>query len=86
MVLLPAITSHPPPNDLECALFDLPTRLGGLGFRFPSYHADREYYNSQSITKTLSDHILDQDDDYSYDVLNDQIQHRAQVSRENIPG
>ena len=63
--LLPAITGHPPPNDLECALFDLPARLGGLGLRLPSRHADREYQCSQSITKPLRDHILDQDGEYS---------------------
>jgi hypothetical protein len=34
-------------------------------------------------TKALSDHILDQDGDYSYDIINDQMQHKAQVSREN---
>ena len=28
--LLPAMTGHPPPNNLERHLFALPTRLGGL--------------------------------------------------------
>lgn len=29
--LIPALTGRPPPSDLECALFALPARLGGLG-------------------------------------------------------
>ena len=83
MDLLPALTGRSSPSDLECALFDLPARLGGLGFRLPSHHADREHQCSQSITMPLRDHILDQDEEYSYDILNEQMQNRAQVSSDN---
>ena len=41
--VLSALISRPPPNDLECALFDLPARLDGLGVRLPSRHAEREH-------------------------------------------
>ena len=65
--LLPILTGRPPPNDLECALFDSPARLGGLGIHKPSKHADREFLSSQSITKSLVDNILNQDEEYGYD-------------------
>ena len=38
--LIPALTGRPPPNDLECALFALPARMGGLGITIPSKQAD----------------------------------------------
>ena len=81
--LLPALTNHPPPNDLECALFDLPARLGGLGIRLPSRHAEREHQCSQLMTAPLRDHILNQEDEYGYDILDEQMQRRAQVSSDN---
>ena len=34
--LIPALTGRLPLNDLECELFALPARLGGLGIRLPS--------------------------------------------------
>ena len=40
--LHPALTGRPPPNDLEFALFALPTRLGDLGIRIPSKAANSE--------------------------------------------
>ena len=58
--LLPVLTGRPPPNDLECALFDSPARLGGLSIRMPSKHADREFLSSQSITKSLVDNTVPQ--------------------------
>ena len=61
--LLPALTGRPPP---ECALFDLPARLCGLGIHLPSRYSDREYESSQIITAPLSGHILDQQDEYTY--------------------
>ena len=33
------LTGRPPLNDLECSLFVLPVRLGGLGIRLPSKNA-----------------------------------------------
>ena len=44
--LIPAITGWSPPNDLECDLFAIPARQGGLGLRIPSKNADRELQSS----------------------------------------
>ena len=70
--LIPAITGSPPPNDMECSLFELPAKLGGLDIRFPSHHADREHRCTQSITRPLTDQILHQNHEYNYDILNEQ--------------
>ena len=44
--LIPALTGRSPPNDLECALFALPARKGGLGITIPSKQADQEHLSS----------------------------------------
>ena len=44
--LIPALTGRPPPSDLECALFALPARLGGLGITISSKQADQEHQSS----------------------------------------
>ena len=80
--LIPAITGRPPPNDLECDLFALPARHGGLGIRIPSKNADRELQSSEKVTLTLKDHILDQDREYGY-IINDQLINKANVSKDN---
>ena len=41
-VLFPALTGRPLPRDLECKLFALPARLGGLGLSVPSRSATLE--------------------------------------------
>ena len=81
--LIPAITGRPPPNDLECDLFGLPARHGGLGIHIPSKNADRELQSSEKVTLTLKDHILDQDREYGYDIINDQLLNKANVSKDN---
>ena len=81
--LIPAITGRPPPNDLEYDLFGLPARHGGLGIRIPSKNADRELQSSEKVTLTLKDHILDQDREYGYDIINDQLLNKANVSKDN---
>ena len=72
------LTGRPPLNDLECSLFALPVRLGGLGIRLPSKNADREHI---SVTSMLRDHIPDQCQDYSH-VICDQI-NKANISKQN---
>ena len=81
--LIPAITGRPPPNDFECDLFGLPARHGGLGIRTPSKNADRELQSSEKVTLTLKDHILDQDREYGYNIINDQLLNKANVSKDN---
>ena len=57
---LPALTGRPPPNDLQCTLFALPARLGGLGIDIPSRTAAYKIASSLLVTSTLCDHILSQ--------------------------
>ena len=83
MDLLPALTGRPPPNDLECDLFALPARLGGLGIRIPSRNADRELQSSLLITSPLMDHILKQDKEYGSDIIADQLQNKSIISKRN---
>ena len=81
--LLPAVTGHPAPNDLECELFALPARHGELGIHIPSKVADRELLSSQKITSTLSDHILSQDNEYGYNIIIDQLQEKSTIRGDN---
>ena len=81
--LLPALTGRPPPSDLECSLFALPARLGGLGIGVPSRNADRELQSSLLITSALRDHILSQDDEYGYEIIAKQLQSKATIRNAN---
>ena len=80
--LIHAITGRSPPNDLECDLFALLARHGGLGIRIPSKNADRELQSSQKVTLPLKDHILDQDREYGYDIINDQVLRQCQQGQQ----
>ena len=71
------------PNDLECDLFALRVQHGGLGIRIPSKVAERELLSSQKVTLTLRDHILAQDDEYGYSIVNDQMQAKSKIRQEN---
>ena len=62
--LIPTLIGRPSPSDLECTLFALPARLGGLGITIPSKQADQEHQSSLLITSALQDHIISQDEDY----------------------
>lgn len=81
--LLPALTGRPPPSDLECTLFALPARLGGLGIRLPSKNADNELQSSLLITSPLKDHILSQDREYGHDIIAEQLHNKATTRRKN---
>ena len=81
--LMPAVTGRPAPNGLECELFALPARHGGLGIRVPSRAAERELLSSRKITSTLSDHILTQDSEYGYNIINDQLQEKSKIRQDN---
>ena len=77
------LTEKPPPSDLECALFALPARLGGLGIRIPSETAASELQSSLLVTSSLKDHILDQDREYGHNIITDQLQKKATINRLN---
>ena len=81
--LFPVLTGRPPPSDLECSLFALPARLGGLGIGIPSRNADRELQSSLLITSALRDHILSQDDEYGYEIIAEQLQSKAIIRNAN---
>ena len=82
-VLLPALTGRPPPSDLQCALFALPARLGGLRIVIPSRTAAYEQQSSLLVTSTLCEHILSQDTEYGYDVIAKQLESKALVRQQN---
>ena len=81
--LLPALTGRPPPSDLECTLFALPARLGGLGIGIPSKNAAQELHSSILVTSILCDHILSQDHEYGYEIIAKQLEAKALIHREN---
>ena len=81
--LLPALTGNSPPNDTESALFALPAREGGLGIRIPSKQAHQEYQSSLCIASLLHDHIVNQDNQYSYEIISNQLQSKATIRQQN---
>ena len=81
--LLPALTGRPTPNDQERALFALPARYGGLGIRIPSKNAEKELQSSQLVTSSLVSHILEQNQEYGYDIIADQLQSKATIRNRN---
>ncbi len=81
--LLPALTGRPPPNDLQCTLFALPARLGGLGIDIPSRTAAHKIASSLLVTSTLCDHILSQDPNYGPTIVSKQLESKRQVHQQN---
>ena len=82
-VLLPAPTGRPPPSDLECTLFALPARPGGLRIGIPSKNAAWKLHSSLLVTSILCDHILSQDHEYGYEIIAKQLEAKALVCQEN---
>ena len=82
-VLLPALTGRPPPSDLECTLFALTARLGGLGIGILSRNVTQELHSSPLITSILCDHFLSQDHKYGYEIIAKQLEAKALVRQEN---
>jgi len=61
--LLPAITGQPAPSDQTRSLFELPTRLGGMGIPDPSKGAKTHLEDSLTITRPLVSLIMDKHTD-----------------------
>ena len=78
--LIPVVTGRPPPNDQERALFALPVRLVALVN--PAQHAASEFTASAKITKPLTNVILHQGTDYSYEVVEAQLATKADISKQ----
>ena len=53
-------------SDLETQMLSLPVRFGGMGLTNPVETADREYSSSRAVTASLSQLILQQDQDISH--------------------
>ena len=70
---IPAITGCSPPNDTDRKLMALPARLGGLGIAVPSLSSDYEFNASRRVTAPLCKLIKEQDHEYSYEALADQM-------------
>ena len=81
--LLPALTGRPTPNDQECALFALPARHGGMGISIPSKSAERELHYSLQVTSPLVAKILEQNQQYGYEIINHQQRNKASIRRQN---
>ena len=57
---IPTLFSRGASNDIECDLFSLPCRLGGLGLPVPSSTCVQQYNASVCITTPLVDLIVSQ--------------------------
>ena len=77
--LLPKLTGHDAPNDVERRLFSLPARLGGLNITDPSSFANDQFNASQQVTKPLVDLILSESQSYPYEVLAEQIDVKSTI-------
>ena len=77
--LLPAVTGHSPPGDVERALFALPARLGGLGIINPTCLSSVEFSSSCRITEPLQALLISQSAVYSEDVRTAQISIKSKV-------
>ena len=64
---LPSLTGRAPPGDLECDLFALPARLGGIAISNPTKASDREYSASLLTTEPLRDLIIAQNPIFSFE-------------------
>ena len=82
MGLLPAITGHPH-QMTWIAPSELPTRLGAWIRNSLPMTPCWQHKCSQSITRPLSDQIVNQNHDYSYETLKVQLQNKAQVRKDN---
>ena len=77
--LLPKLTGHNVPNDVERRLFSLPAHLGGLNITDPSSFANEQFNASQQVTKPLVDLILSENQSYPYEVLAEQIDVKSTI-------
>ena len=79
--LAPALTGRPPPNDLDRDLLALPARLGGIALVNPTQATDTDHLSSIKITEVLKDAILQQDFQYSGEVVVQQLEAKIEVQQ-----
>ena len=80
---LHSLEGNQPPSDLEYTLFALPSRLGGLGTRIPSKAADGQLESFILVTSSLMDYILSQDREHGNEIIAEQLQSKATVTKLN---
>ena len=79
--LTPALKGRPPPNDLDCDLLALPARLGGIALVNPTQATDTDHLSSIKITEVLKDAILQQNFQYSGEVVVQQLEAKIEVQQ-----
>ena len=80
-LLVPALTGRPPPNEMERELLALPARFGGIALANPTQATDIEFQSSIKITEALKEAILQQDFQYTGDVVAHQLEAKLEVSQ-----
>lgn len=77
--LIPALAGRVPPNNGQRDLLALPSRLGGIGLINSAKLISEEYEAFIRVTSSLTRLILEQDPFYSFEVIEDQINAKAEV-------
>ena len=79
--LIPALTGRPPPNDTERDLLALPARLGGIALVNPTHASESDFLSSTKITEALKEAIIQQDFQYTYEVVAHQLTAKTEVQK-----
>ena len=79
--LTPALTGRPPPNDTEREILALPARLGGIALSIPTQATDSEFLSSIKITEALKGAVLQQDFQYTEEVIALQLEAKSDVNK-----
>ena len=76
--LIPAITGHSPPSDSMRDLLSLPARLGGIGL---VKICSLQHLASVSIAAPLKEQILAQNNEYSLDCIESQVEAKVEAQK-----
>ena len=79
--LIPVITGHSPPNDATRDLLSLPARLGGIGLINPTKSSSLQHQASSSISAPLKEQILAQNNEYSMECIDAQVEAKAEAQK-----
>ena len=81
--LLPALLGKCAFSDAERQLISLPSRLGGLGITDPCVSSAFQFDASQRVTGLLVSLLLEQDSQFTIEILNEQLALRQDIHLEN---
>ena len=81
--LLPALSGKCAFSDAERQLISLPSRLGGLGITDPCVSSAFQFDASQRVTGPLVSLLLEQDSQFTIEILNEQLALRQEIHLEN---